>query len=215
MYRLCRMRSLYLMRGMYRIRSLYLVRGFYALHRSYERPAMSPNHGGFCMFSFSATPVRVAGRTIIRLPQDVSLALPARSMALGEVTLARQTFLSQLEPDGKGGHWLEVEEGAAPAGQPVAVGITLPDTWPEPDMPGAFLAELASAGLNAFWQDVTPKAKWEWFRWLRDTKSEATRAKRVHVAVDKLRKGMRRPCCFNTAACTVPEVSKGGVLMEG
>ncbi len=168
------------------------------------------------MLTFTAVPAVVAGRTILRLRQDISSQLPARSMALGEVTLKGQTFLAQLEPDGSGGHWFDLPDGmAVTPGEPLPVTIALPEQWPEPDMLPAFMEHLSAAGLADFWADITPKAKWEWFRWLRDTKSEATRTKRIGVAVDKLRKGMRRPCCFNTAACTVPEVSKGGVLMEG
>lgn len=173
-------------------------------------------NGGAALFVFTSAPVTVAGRMIIRLPLDISGQLSARSMALGQATLAGQSFLAQLEPDGRGGHWMALPAGLnLPSGQPVPVHLTLPEQWPEPDMLPAFLARLTAAGLADFWAGITPKAKWEWFRWMRDTKSDATRDKRIGVAVDKLRKGMRRPCCFNTAACTVPEICKGGMLLDG
>ena len=46
------------------------------------------------------------------------------------------------------------------------------------------------------------------------TKNPDTRARRVEVSIDKLRDGSRRPCCFNLAPCTDPEVAKSGKLIE-
>jgi hypothetical protein len=48
----------------------------------------------------------------------------------------------------------------------------------------------------------------EWIRWIRSTHNPETRAKRIVVSMSKLNKGMKRPCCFNTAICTIPEVSQ-------
>lgn len=176
-------------------------------------PPMRQNNTGL---AFAAAPITIAGRVILRLPREISDQLPARSMALADAVVAGHTFLAQLEPDGKGGHWMTLPSCVnAKPGRPLSVSLSPPEPWPEPDMPPAFTNRVTAAGLADFWATITPKAKWEWFRWLRDTKSEATREKRFGVAIDKLRKGQRRPCCFNTAACTVPEVSKGGVLMDG
>ena len=46
------------------------------------------------------------------------------------------------------------------------------------------------------WADITPLAKNEWICWVTSPKKEETRAKRIRVGLDKMRKGMRRPCCW-------------------
>ena len=51
-------------------------------------------------------------------------------------------------------------------------------------------------------------------RWVGATKSPQTRQKRVGVSIDKLRKGSRRPCCFDLSSCTDPELSRSGKLVE-
>ena len=45
------------------------------------------------------------------------------------------------------------------------------------------------------------------------TASAKTRASRVEKTVAKLDGEHRRPCCFNLAACTDPEVSRSGRLI--
>ena len=46
------------------------------------------------------------------------------------------------------------------------------------------------------WKDITPLAKNEWACWVMSAKQEETRARRIRIAVDKLQKGDRRPCCW-------------------
>ena len=53
--------------------------------------------------------------------------------------------------------------------------------------------DIAAAGL---WADITPLARNEWICWVISPKQEATRARRIEVGIDKMRKGMRRPCCW-------------------
>jgi len=50
-------------------------------------------------------------------------------------------------------------------------------------------------------------------RWIRATKNDDTRKRRIEVALSKLTAGMRRPCCFNRNLCTEPSVSHNGVLL--
>lgn len=50
------------------------------------------------------------------------------------------------------------------------------------------------------WQEITPLARNEWICWVEDAKKDETRARRVRVGLDKMRKGMRRPCCW--AGCS-------------
>ena len=66
--------------------------------------------------------------------------------------------------------------------------------------------------ISATWQKATPRAHWEWLRWINATANPDTRAKRLAAMADKLAKGMRRPCCFNLASCTVSDVAKNGKL---
>ncbi len=46
------------------------------------------------------------------------------------------------------------------------------------------------------WPTFTPLARNEWICWVISAKKEETRAKRIVVGLDKMRKGMRRPCCW-------------------
>ena len=49
---------------------------------------------------------------------------------------------------------------------------------------------------KATWDDITPLARNEWICWVTSPKQEATRKKRIEVGLDKMRGGMRRPCCW-------------------
>jgi len=46
------------------------------------------------------------------------------------------------------------------------------------------------------WKDITPLARNEFICWVTSTKQDKTRARRIEVAIDKLEKGERRPCCW-------------------
>jgi uncharacterized protein YdeI (YjbR/CyaY-like superfamily) len=46
------------------------------------------------------------------------------------------------------------------------------------------------------WPDFTPLARNEWICWVTSAKQDETRQRRIAVGVDKMRKGMRRPCCW-------------------
>lgn len=52
------------------------------------------------------------------------------------------------------------------------------------------------AVVKNVWADITPLARNEWICWVTSAKKEETRAKRIVVGLDKMRKGMRRPCCW-------------------
>jgi uncharacterized protein YdeI (YjbR/CyaY-like superfamily) len=49
---------------------------------------------------------------------------------------------------------------------------------------------------RALWADITPLARNEWICWVTSAKKSETRAKRIVVGIDKMNKGMRRPCCW-------------------
>ena len=47
------------------------------------------------------------------------------------------------------------------------------------------------------WEDITPLARNEWICWVISVAKPETRAKHIPIMQDKmLKKGMRRPCCW-------------------
>ena len=50
--------------------------------------------------------------------------------------------------------------------------------------------------VNEVWADITPLARNEWICWVTSAKKDETRKRRITVGLDKMRSGMRRPCCF-------------------
>jgi hypothetical protein len=169
---------------------------------------------------FEAEPRQTGRWTIVRLPDDASDKLPSRGQVAVTGVLNGHRFQTVLEPDGRRGHWLKVDEGLRQAlalreGETVALEVEPTKDWPEPDIPSDFRAALADApDLSERWKDITPMARWEWVRWINATKNPETRKRRVEVGISKLRSGKRRPCCFDLAACTDPDLAKNGRLVE-
>ena len=54
----------------------------------------------------------------------------------------------------------------------------------------------ADAIVKVVWADITPLARNEWICWVTSAKKDETRSRRIIVGLDKMRKGMRRPCCW-------------------
>lgn len=164
--------------------------------------------------------------TILRLPESASSQLPSRGMTMVAGTFNSIPFKTLLEPDGKYGpglkpsHWFRpndklLDDAHAKAGDTVEVSLEPTKEWIEPEVPADFKKALAtSPKANALWKDITPSARWDWIRWIRAVKTPETRLKHIEVALDKLNKGMRRPCCFNRNLCSEPAVSKNWVLLE-
>ncbi len=158
--------------------------------------------------------------TILRLPKNVSQKLPSRGLVLVEGTINDVPLQVALEPDGTGSHWFKVSDAlqkatGAQAGELVALAIKPAKKWPEPNVPADLTKALAAdAAARGAWQDITPKARWDWIRWINATNNPDTRQKRIMVTCSKFRAGSRRPCCFDRSQCTDPAVSKGGVLIE-
>jgi len=98
----------------------------------------------------------------------------------------------------------------------VQASLDLAPDWPEPDVPADLAAALADAPstIQDVWQDITPMARWEWVRWVQATANPQTRQRRVEVSLSKMDGGKRRPCCFDLASCTDPELAKSGKLRE-
>jgi len=75
----------------------------------------------------------------------------------------------------------------------------------EQSIPGGVVHDLPAdlrdalqgdAQALATWQDITPLARNEWICWVTDAKKKETRQRRIDVGLDKMRGGMRRPCCW-------------------
>lgn len=161
----------------------------------------------------------INGRLIAPLPEEASAQLPSRGQVAMVGALDDHEVETVLEPDGRKGHWISldgelVEALGAADGARIAFTLTTAAQWPEPEVPEDLGAALDVADdVEHQWGSLTPMARWEWVRWVGATKNESTRAKRVDVSIDKLRKGSRRPCCFDLSSCTDPELSKSGKLI--
>lgn len=169
---------------------------------------------------FDATLHTVSGRSILRLPEAASKKLSSRGQVAVHGTINGYAFETVLEPDGDFGHWMRVDgrlQRAAGVGSGDTATIEVEPTkvWPEPSVPPDLRSALSDAPqtIQDLWEAITPMARWEWVRWVNATKNPATRKRRVEVSISKLSSGKRRPCCFNLAACTDPELSKNGRLI--
>jgi hypothetical protein len=175
---------------------------------------------------FDAKLVKINGWTILKLPESDSAQLPSRGSTMVSGTLNGVPFKALLEPDGKYGpglkpsHWFSpskqlLEKASAQVGDIVHVSLEPTKEWIEPEIPEDFKKALKSSPkAEALWNDITPMAHWDWIRWIRAVKTPETRQKHIEVALDKLNKGMRRPCCFNRNMCSQPEVSHNWVLLD-
>jgi hypothetical protein len=181
-------------------------------------PAVTQSTEGAAI-RFDATVSTIDTSTIVRLPEAASNNLPSRGQVAVDGTINGVEFQTVLEPDGNSGHWMKVDaklQGAAglSAGDTAVLNIEVTKEWPEPTVPEDLTAALASAPqkIQNLWNEITPMARWEWVRWVNATKNPDTRSRRVDVSISKMTSGKRRPCCFNLASCTDPDLSKNGRL---
>jgi hypothetical protein len=178
------------------------------------------NASGTAAIRFDGHVQSSGGSFIVRLPGEASAQLPSRGQVAVEGVMNGHAFQTVLEPDGRRGHWLKVGKElrqalAVSAGDTVTIKAEPAKDWPEPDIPEDFQTALAGASdISEVWTSITPMARWEWVRWINATKNRQTRERRVEVSISKLRSGKRRPCCFDLAACTDPDLSKNGTLVE-
>lgn len=168
----------------------------------------------------AARAVWLNGQPILRLPAAASAALPSRGQVAVTGTINGQLFQTVVEPDGRRGHWIKLDERLPTthelvAGQDVTLSLTPAKDWPEPKVPDDLRSAVdAAPDIADLWKSVTPMARWEWVRWIRSTKNPATRARRVEVCISKMGSGKRRPCCFDLSACTDPDLAKSGKLID-
>src|SRR5258708_6395471 len=149
---------------------------------------------------FETTPFSIGSTTVLLLPIEASSKLPSRGMVMVKGTINDASFHTALEPDGKGSHWLDVDDALLKAanardGDTVSVTIESSKEWPEPTVPVDLQSALAAdEQANDVWKDVTPMARWDWIRWVRATNNPDTRKHHVEVALSKMKHGTRRPC---------------------
>ena len=136
-------------------------------------------------------------------------------------TINGHPFETVVEPDGAAGHWLKADRtlqrsARVRAGDTAAFEMVPTEDWPEPSVPQDFQRALtaAPARIRGVWNDITPMARWEWVRWVNATNNPDTRKRRVEVSISKMNSGLRRPCCFNRAACTDPDLARNGRLVD-
>ena len=170
---------------------------------------------------FDANLYTIDKRIILRLPEKASAKLPSRGQVAVLGTINGHGFQAVLEPDGYLGHWMRLDgklqrAAALGAGDTVTLEIESLKDWPEPSVPQDLETALAAAPkkIQDLWKGITPMARWEWVRWVNATQNPDTRKRRVEVSISKMKSGKRRPCCFNLAACTDPNLSKNGRLVE-
>lgn len=178
------------------------------------------------MISFEAQLYDINSRTILRLPTDISAKLPSRGMVMVKGTMNNIPFKAVLEPDGKYGpgiepsHWFSpskelLNDVQAKVGDIVQVSLEVTKEWIEPEIPGDMKATLNNnPKAKELFDDITSMARWDWLRWVRAVKTAETRQKHLEIMIDKLSKGMRRPCCFNRNLCSDPTVSHNWVLLD-
>ena len=171
---------------------------------------------------FTAELSTIEDATLIRLPQAASEQLPSRGQVAVRASLGGHRVRDRrragwppwpLDPRGR------VPSQGRPGSRPgdtAEVSLEVAADWPEPDVPDDLAAALADAPtrIHDVWQDITPMARWEWVRWVQATANPATRQRRVEVSISKLDGGKRRPCCFDLASCTDPELARSGKLRE-
>ena len=64
-------------------------------------------------------------------------------------------------------------------------------------LPADLAAAVASdAAVKSAWANITSLARNEWICWVTSAKKDETRKRRIAVGLDKMRQGMRRPCCW-------------------
>lgn len=178
------------------------------------------------LIHFKTKPFKIRDWIIIKLPEEASAQLPSRGVTMVKGSVNSIPFKAVLEPDGKYGpglkpsHWFKpfndlLKKAQIKVGETVSLSLETTDEWIEPEVPQDLKKALkASSKAKNLWKDITPMARWDWIRWLRAVKTAETRQKHIEVALDKLNKGLRRPCCFNRNLCSDPYVSHNWVLLE-
>ena len=166
------------------------------------------------ILSFKATPFKIKTWLIVRLPEKISLKLPSRGLVMAKVTLSQTSFIIPLEPDGRGSHWFKIDHSLQKTALlrqsvPLKIDLELVTDWPRPKLPPDFKQLIESSSkASELWQQLTPKAQWEWLRYTRSIANQDMRPRRLELAVSKMESGKRRPCCWNQNLCSSQKYRK-------
>ena len=170
---------------------------------------------------FDTELLELKGQAVLLVPDEASACMPSRGQVAVQGTINGHVFQTVLEPDGDRGHWLRVtaelkRSASICTGDTVTLKLEVSQDWPEPELPREFALALSGAPekVQNKWKEITPMARWEWIRWINETRNLDTRAIRVEKTISKLNGEHRRPCCFNLTACTDPILSKSGKLVR-
>ena len=168
---------------------------------------------------FESTIKIVQSHPVIRIPESAGQALPSRGMVMIKGTINGIPFETALEPDGHGSHWFApsaalLQKLSIQPGDPLVFVVEPLKSWPEPKIPSDLQEALISSNLTSQFNSITPRAQWEWIRWIRFTNNPETRARRIEVTCSKLNEGKKRPCCFDLSRCTDMSVCKSGMLVS-
>ena len=145
---------------------------------------------------------KIGSGALLTLPRIASAKLPSRETTMVEGTINGFPFRAALEPNGKGSHWLRVNQAmhdaaGADAGDTVTVEITRVEEEPEVRVPMELRKALATAPrAQALWAEITPMARRDWILWISSARQSETRVRRIEKACDMLASGKRRVCCF-------------------
>ena len=145
---------------------------------------------------------KAASWALLTLPDNASAKLPTLGTTMVEGVINSLPFRAALEPDGRGSHWLKVNQtmldaAGADAGDAVTVEITRAGDEPEHRVPMDLRKALAAdPKAQAGWADITPLARRDWIFSICTAKQPETRRRRIEKACDMLASGKRRLCCF-------------------
>jgi hypothetical protein len=143
-----------------------------------------------------------AGLCTLTLPKNASAKLPSRGRTMVEGSINSFPFRAALEPNGRGSHWLRVNQAmrdgaSSDAVDTVTVEITRAGEEAEIRVPMDLRKALAAApAAQAGWEDITAMARRDWIFSISTAKQPETRRRRIEKACDMLACGKRRLCCF-------------------
>lgn len=181
----------------------------------------APRGADLAPIRFEAELSTIDDTTLVRLPRSASELLPSRGQVAVRAAVDGHAFETVVEPDGRRGHWVRIGQAlqrvvGVGSGDSVELTLEVVPDWPEPDVPPDLTAALAGSptGVRDVWEGLTPMARWEWVRWVQATRNPATRQRRVEASIAKMDSGKRRPCCFDLASCTDPDLARSGKLRQ-
>lgn len=129
----------------------------------------------------------------VRLPKSAGLG----KEAVVEGIVEAFPFRAPVEPDGKAGRRLPIDEALRGDAETLTIELTRLGNEPEIRVPADFRAALtANPRAQAQWEKTTPNARRDWVLWILTGKQAATRTIRIEKACDMLASGKKRVCCF-------------------